>query len=77
MAKLPTKFYKLSESWLKTADIASGIYAYLTVFFNHGRDGDDDDDYCDDASLARYRLAYHCFYFTSFCFRSFQNYLQH
>jgi hypothetical protein len=32
MPKLLTKFYKLSESWLKTAEIASGIYAYLTVF---------------------------------------------
>jgi hypothetical protein len=32
MAKLLTKFYKLSESWLKTAEIASRIYAYLTVF---------------------------------------------
>jgi len=29
MPKLLSKFYKLSESWLKTAEIASGVY--LTV----------------------------------------------
>ena len=76
MPKLLSKFYKLSESWLKTAEIASGVY--LTVF-NHGHDGDgfDDDDDYDYASFVRYLLAYLCLCFTLFGIRSFQNCLRY
>jgi len=51
MPKLLTKFYKLSESWLKNGRDRLWDLWLFNCFLNHGRDGDDDDD-DDDAVLS-------------------------